>query len=90
MITNPPFYLFREFVAWLVGADKTFSIIGTSNALTYKDIFTLIKANRLWKGATANNTDIVFLDSALLSTSAPGRRRKSKSGSKPLISPVFH
>jgi hypothetical protein len=60
VITNPPFYLFREFVAWLVGADKTFSIIGSSNALTYKDIFTLIKANRLWKGATANNTDMVF------------------------------
>ncbi|WP_246084788.1 adenine-specific methyltransferase EcoRI family protein [Pseudarthrobacter phenanthrenivorans] len=60
VITNPPFYLFREFVAWLIGADKTFSIIGSSNALTYKDIFTLIKANRLWKGATANNTDMVF------------------------------
>lgn len=60
VITNPPFYLFREFVAWLVGADKTFSIIGSSNALTYKDIFTLIKANSLWKGATANNTDMVF------------------------------
>lgn len=60
VITNPPFYLFREFVAWLVGSDKTFSIIGSSNALTYKDIFTLIKANRLWKGATANNTDMVF------------------------------
>ena len=38
----------------------TFSIIGSSNAITYKDIFTLIKANRLWKGATANGTDMVF------------------------------
>lgn len=60
VITNPPFSLFREFVAWLVGADKSFSIIGNSNATTYKDIFGLIKTNRLWKGATANNTDMVF------------------------------
>jgi hypothetical protein len=60
VITNPPFSLFREFVAWLIGADKTFSMIGNSNAITYKDIFTLIKENRLWKGATANSTDMVF------------------------------
>jgi hypothetical protein len=60
LITNPPFSLFREFVAWLVGANKTFSMIGNSNAITYKDIFAVIKANRLWKGATANNTDMVF------------------------------
>ena len=60
VVTNPPFSLFREFVAWLVGANKTFSMIGNSNAITYKDIFALIKANRLWKGATANNTDMVF------------------------------
>jgi hypothetical protein len=60
ILTNPPFSLFREFVAWLVGADKTFSMIGNSNAITYKDIFALIKANRLWKGATGNNTDMVF------------------------------
>lgn len=60
VITNPPFSLFREFVAWLVDAEKTFSMIGNSNAITYKDIFALIRANRLWKGATANNTDMVF------------------------------
>lgn len=60
VITNPPFSLFREFVAWLVEAEKTFSIVGNSNAITYKDVFVLIKANRLWKGATANNTDMVF------------------------------
>lgn len=60
VITNPPFSLFRDFVAWLVGAHKTFSIVGNSNAITYKDVFALIKANRLWKGATANSTDMVF------------------------------
>lgn len=60
IITNPPFSLFREFVAWLINADKRFSIVGNNNAITYKDIFSLIKENRLWKGATANNTDMVF------------------------------
>lgn len=60
IITNPPFSLFREFVAWLVEGDKKFSIIGNSNAATYRETFRLIKGNRLWKGATANNTDMVF------------------------------
>jgi len=60
VITNPPFSLFRGFLAWLVEGDKTFSIIGNSNAVTYVETFPLIQGNRLWKGATANNTDMVF------------------------------
>lgn len=60
VITNPPFSLFRNFVAWLVEADKKFSIVGTNNSTTYKEIFPLIKDNCLWKGATANTTDMVF------------------------------
>jgi len=60
VITNPPFSLFRTFVAWLVAGQKKFSMIGNSNATTYVEIFPLIQANRLWKGATANNTDMVF------------------------------
>jgi hypothetical protein len=60
VITNPPFSLFREFVGWLVAGKMTFSVIGNSNATTYKEIFPLIKQNALWKGATANNTDMVF------------------------------
>ncbi|MEE6296865.1 adenine-specific methyltransferase EcoRI family protein [Georgenia wangjunii] len=60
VITNPPFSMFREFVAWLVAGDRKFSVIGNSAATTYVDIFPLIKENRLWKGATANNTDMVF------------------------------
>jgi Adenine-specific methyltransferase EcoRI len=60
IITNPPFSLFREFVAWLVDAGKQFSVIGSSNAVTYKEIFPLIKQNLLWKGATGNSTDMVF------------------------------
>lgn len=60
VITNPPFSLFREFIAWLVEGGKTFSAIGNSNATTYSEVFPLIQSNRLWKGATANNTDMVF------------------------------
>lgn len=60
VITNPPFSLFREFVAWLIEGDVQFSVIGSNNAITYKEIFPLIQSNRLWKGATANTTDMVF------------------------------
>jgi len=60
VITNPPFSLFREFVTWLVEGDVRFSIIGSSNAVTTKELFPLIRTSLLWKGATANNTDMVF------------------------------
>ena len=50
IITNPPFSLFREFVAQLVEYDKKFLIIGSKNAITYKEIFKLIKENKLWLG----------------------------------------
>lgn len=50
VVTNPPFSLFREYVAQLVKYDKKFLIIGNKNALTYKEIFSLIKANKLWTG----------------------------------------
>ncbi len=49
VITNPPFSLFREFLAWLSG--KEFIIIGAKNAVTYKEVFPLIKDNKLWSGA---------------------------------------
>ncbi len=60
IITNPPFSLFREFLTWVAAADKQFSMIGTENAIAYKQVFRLIKTNKLWKGATANSTDMVF------------------------------
>jgi len=60
VITNPPFSLFREFMAWIFQADKKFSVIGNGNAVTYKDVFPLIRDNQLWKGATANASDMVF------------------------------
>jgi hypothetical protein len=50
IVTNPPFSLFREYVAQLVEYNKSFIIIGHQNALTYKDIFKLIKENKMWLG----------------------------------------
>lgn len=50
VVTNPPFSLFREYVAQLVEYDKKFVIIGSLNAITYKEIFQLIKENKLWLG----------------------------------------
>ena len=81
IVTNPPFSLFREFLAWILGArtspsascagdehiageddraPKQFLIIGNQNAITYKEVFPLIKENRLWLGATGNGSDMVF------------------------------
>ncbi|MCL2347328.1 MAG: adenine-specific methyltransferase EcoRI family protein [Planctomycetaceae bacterium] len=50
VVTNPPFSLFREYVAQLVEYDKKFVIIGHQNAITYKETFKLIKDNRMWLG----------------------------------------
>jgi len=60
IITNPPFSLFREFLGWIVEGEKRFSMIGNSNAITYKEVFPLIQENELWLGSTANNSDLVF------------------------------
>ena len=60
IITNPPFSLFREFLAWIVEADKQFLIIGNMNAITYKEVFPLIKENKMWMGATGSGKDMVF------------------------------
>lgn len=60
IITNPPFSLFREFLAWIVEAGKKFAVIGNMNAITYKEVFPLIKDNKVWLGATGNGNDMVF------------------------------
>ena len=60
IITNPPFSLFREFIAWLFEAEKKFLVIGNMNAITYKEVFPLIKENKMWLGATGFMTDMVF------------------------------
>lgn len=60
IITNPPFSLFRPFLGWLVEAKKDFVLIGNMNAITYKEVFPLIKDNKLWIGATNFNTGMYF------------------------------
>jgi hypothetical protein len=50
VVTNPPFSLFREYVAQLINYEKKFLIIGNINAITYKEIFKLIKENKAWLG----------------------------------------
>ena len=60
VVTNPPFSLFREYVAQLVEYDKKFLIIGNVNAISYKECFSLIKENKLWLGASIHSGDREF------------------------------
>ncbi len=58
VVTNPPFSLFREYIAQLIEYNKKFIVIGSMNAITYKEIFKLIKENKIWLG---NNSVKEFL-----------------------------
>ncbi len=60
VVTNPPFSLFREYVEQLVLHKKNFVIIGSKNAITYKEIFNLIKANKIWLGYGFQNGNAYF------------------------------
>ena len=60
VVTNPPFSLFKEYVALLVKHRKKFLIIGNTNSITYLEIFPLIKANKLWLGCTNFNVGMFF------------------------------
>jgi hypothetical protein len=61
VVTNPPFSLFREYVAQLIEYDKKFLIVGTWNAISYKEIFKLIKENKLWIGINSNRNFSGFI-----------------------------
>ena len=60
VVTNPPFSLFREYVAQLIEYKKKFVIIGNLNALTYRDIFKMIKENKIWFGHSIHSGDREF------------------------------
>ena len=60
IITNPPFSLFREFLAWVVQGQKKFALIGNMNAITYKEVFPLIKNNQMWLGATRTGVGSMY------------------------------
>jgi hypothetical protein len=60
VVTNPPFSLFREYVAQLIEHGKKFLIIGNQNAITYKEIFPLIRENKIWLGVSIHSGDREF------------------------------
>lgn len=68
IITNPPFSLFRHFLSWIVSAKKEFLILGNMNAISYKDVFPLIKNNEMWLGVTRTGVGSMWF---LLSDGAP-------------------
>lgn len=74
VVTNPPFSLFREFVAWLIEGGIKFSVIGSNNAVTYKEIFPLIQQNALWFGPTITSGDREFRVPARYPLNAAGFR----------------
>ena len=80
VVTNPPFSLFRDFVAQLMEYNKKFLIIGNMNAITYKEIFPLIKDNKLWVGASIKSGDRKFYvpDNYPLNASGCGIDEKGK------------
>lgn len=60
IITNPPFSLFREFLAWVMETEKKFVIIGNMNCITYKEVFPLIKENKIWLGVPFTGGNAYF------------------------------
>lgn len=60
VVTNPPFSLFREYIAQLMEYGKKFLIIGNKNAISYKEVFPLIMQNKMWVGCTPMSKDILF------------------------------
>jgi len=74
IVTNPPFSLFREFLAWCVVSQKQFLIIGNMNALTYKEVFPLVRDNLLWYGPSITSGDREFMVPESYPISAAGWR----------------
>lgn len=60
VVTNPPFSLFREYIGQLMDYDKKFLIIGNINVVTYKEVFPLIKENKVWLGPSITSGDRKF------------------------------
>lgn len=81
VVTNPPFSLFREYLGQLIEYDKSFLIMGNINAITYKEVFPLIRDNKLWLGPSISSGDRKFnvpddypLYAAGCGTDSDGRR----------------
>ena len=61
IVTNPPFSLFREFIAWCINEEKSFLILGNMNATSYKEVFPYIRDNKLWYGPSISSGDREFM-----------------------------
>ena len=85
VITNPPFSLYREFVAWLIEGEVEYSIIGNVNSVTYKEIFPLIKGNEMWIGSRSMSIGMLFdlpesRKAELIATEEPGSKYRIVDG----------
>lgn len=75
IITNPPFSLFREFLHWILEAKKKFIIIGNQNAITYKEVFPLLKNNEIWLG-NGFQSNVGFFRSPYEDTASASNHKK--------------
>ena len=89
IVTNPPFSLFREFLAWIMEAGKEFLIIGNKNCITYKEVFPLIKGNELWIGPSITSGDREFMVPKDYVTRSPSLRIDEQ-GNKYIRVPGVH
>ena len=89
IITNPPFSLFREFLAWIMAGGKQFAIIGNKNAITYKEVFPLIKDNKIWIGPSITSGDREFRVPKNYDTHSPSLRFDDE-GNKYIRVPGVH
>lgn len=76
VVTNPPFSLFRQYVAQLMDYDKKFIIVGNQNAITYKEIFKFIKDNRMWLGYGFNRNMAHFVNKHYVDYAADNDHRE--------------
>ena len=76
VVTNPPFSLFREYVAQLIEYDKKFIIVGHQNAISYKDIFALIKGNKIWLGYGFKGGAAHFINSHYVDYASAGDHKE--------------
>ena len=65
IVTNPPFSLFRKFIEWIMEGKKKFLILGNMNAITYKEIFPLIKENKIWLGTVSGAKEYIKPDGGI-------------------------
>ena len=89
IVTNPPFSLFREFLDWIMVARKQFLVIGNKNAITYKEVFPLIKDNKLWIGPSITSGDREFMVPKDYETHSPSLRI-DENGNKFIRVPGVH